>query len=76
MLLRRFAIVVSQQPAKSFATDDVAIATTNFVVTFNELVAQPLMIPLSVIMRQVLANGISKRLFAAEDQLFQALGFE
>ena len=55
---------------------NLSIERTNFVVTLNELVAQTLMIPLSVIMRQVLVNGVSKRAFAEEDHALPALGLQ
>ena len=60
LLLRCFAVVVSQQPTESFATDDVSSGLANFVARFDESVAETLMIPLSMIMREILANGVSQ----------------
>ena len=57
---RSFAMVVAQQSAESFATDDIAIGPTDSIVRFEEIVAQALVVPFVMIMRQVLVNRVSQ----------------
>jgi hypothetical protein len=47
---RRIAVIVLEDPAELFTALDVAANLANFVTRFNDFVAKPLMIPLSMIM--------------------------
>ena len=69
-------MVVAQQSTESFATDDIAIGPTDSIVRFEEIVAQALVVPFVMIMRQVLVNRVSQRSLAEEDHLFETLGFQ
>ena len=49
---RRFMVVVPQHPTESFATADVTASATDFITRLDQLVVQPLMIPLLMIMKE------------------------
>ena len=48
-LSRRVAVIVSQEAAESLATFDLALRLADFLTWINQLIAQSLMVPLSVI---------------------------
>ena len=61
-------IIVSKQAAKPFAAFDVALHEADFLTWINQLIAQSLMVPLSVIVFQELADSRAKRRLAEEDE--------
>ncbi len=61
------AFVVLEQPAETLVARDTAVADGFRL--FDQLVPEPLMIPLSVIMSKVLGTGSSERSFAEKDEL-------
>ena len=67
-LSRRVAVIVSQEAAESLATFDLALRLADFLTWINQLIAQSLMVPLSVIMFQELADSRAKRRLAEEDE--------
>jgi hypothetical protein len=67
-LSRRVAVIVSQEAAESLATFDLALRLADFLTWINQLIAQSLMVPLSVIMFQELADSRAKRRLAEEDK--------
>ncbi len=67
-LSRRVAVIVSQEAAESLATFDLALRLADFLTWINQLIAQSLMVPLSVIMFQELAGSRAKRRLAEEDE--------
>ena len=68
ILSRRAAVIVSQEAAESLATSDLALRLADFLTWINPLIAQSLMVPLSVIMFQELADSRAKRRLAEEDK--------
>ena len=73
-LSRRSGVVV-QQPTETLlpanATD--AVPRTS---TLNQLVAQPLMIPLAMIVRDILGDGSSQMALAERNQAIETLFFD
>ena len=69
-------IIVSQHPAESLAAFDLRGNLPDFVSGIDDLVFEPLVISLGVIMLQELVDSIVKRLLAEEDHSFQAFGFD
>ena len=67
-LSRRVAVIVSQEAAESLATFDLALRLADFLTWINQLIAQSLMVPLSVIMFQELADSPAQRRLAEEDE--------
>jgi hypothetical protein len=56
----RSTMVVPQHTAQSLAPRDLAGGAAHFVARFNQLVVEPLVVSLSVIMDQKLTNGVSQ----------------
>ncbi|MBP87226.1 MAG: hypothetical protein CMJ64_10980 [Planctomycetaceae bacterium] len=73
--LCRIAIVVLQQTTELFVALDRACRLSTFVSRVDDLVVQPLMVSLAVVVRQELSDGISQRMLAEQNQPLQALGF-
>ena len=67
-LSRRVAVIVSQETAESLATFDPALRLADFLTWINQLIAQSLIVTLSVIMFQELADSRAKRRLAEEDE--------
>src|SRR6266511_309278 len=57
---RRVAIIVAQQPAQAIATPHLAAVAPKAWLGCNELIAETLMIPLGMIMRQILLDHIGQ----------------
>ena len=68
------AFVVLEQPAETLVAHDTTVA--DGFRWFDQLVPEPLMVPLSVIMSKVLGTGSSERSFAEKDELVQALALD
>src|SRR4029077_4997717 len=64
---RRVAIIVTQQPAQAIATPYLAAVAPKAWLGCNELIAEALMIPLGMIMRQILLDHIEQRLLARQE---------
>ena len=64
-------MVVAKQTTESLAALDLTILTSNFIIRFDDLVVEALVIPLSMIMFQKLADSGAKHLLAKEDHSFQ-----
>jgi hypothetical protein len=69
------SVVVLQQPAKPFATIDLDVSLPDFLPRFDELVIQPLVISLAMIVETEFANSGTQRLLAEEDDPVETLGF-
>ena len=54
---RCLSVIVIQQTAESFVTDDVSGRTSDFIARLNDLVPQPLMISFAVVMRKEFGAG-------------------
>ena len=63
-----------EQSAESLVTGDVTVA--NGIGLVDQVVPETLMVPLSVIMKEVLGAGSSERAFAEEDELVETLGLD
>lgn len=62
-----FSMVVVQHSAKALSTHNLAVTVPDGFRLFDQLIAQPLVVPFRVIVREVGADGSTKRLFAKED---------
>ncbi len=69
--LCRVTVIVSQETAEPLAALDLALRLADFVTWINQSISQSLMVPLSVIMFQELADSGAKHLLAKEDHSFQ-----
>ncbi len=74
--LRRIAVIVLQHPAEPFTAFDGAANLANLVTRFNDLVAQPLMIPLGELVLKICVDSPMQRLLAEKDHSRKALVFE
>ena len=72
----RASVVVLEQTTKSFTAFDFASNRTSITVRLNQLIAESLMIPLTVVMLDVFTNGLLERSPSEEDHTIKALGLE
>ena len=72
----RRAVIVSQEAAEPRAALDLAPRLADFLTWINQLIAQSLMVPLSVIVFQELADSGAKHLLAEKDHFQETLFFE
>ena len=63
----RASVVVLEQTTKSFTAFDFASNRTSITVRLNQLIAESLMIPLTVVMLDVFTNGLLERSPSEED---------
>ena len=68
------AFVVFEQPAETLVAPDTTVA--DGFRWFDQLVPEPLMVPLFVIVRKVLGTGSSERSFAEQDELVEAFALD
>ena len=74
--LCRVTVIVSQETAEPLAALDLALRLADFVTWINQSISQSLMVPLSVIMFQELADSGAKHLLAKEDHFQEAFFLE
>ena len=74
--LRGVAIVIVQQTAEPLAAFHLPDDLPDFLSWIDDLVVEPLVISLGVIMVQELVDSIVQRLLAEEDHSVQAFGFD
>ncbi len=68
-------MIVAKHATKSFATLDLAITLANFVTRLDDLIAQALVISLSVIVDNEFVTSISQRTLTEEYHSIEALRF-
>ena len=73
-LLRCRAVIVLQQSAKALTSLNLALSRACEFAGLDELIRQPLMVSLSVIMREEFADSVSKGILAEEDHPIETLG--
>ena len=66
-------MVVPKHSAESLTALHIAVATANIYCRIDESVAEPLMIPLRVVVREILGNRPTQRPFVKEHHFVQAL---
>ena len=57
IMLSGVPIVVTQEPAESFLADNLTFATAHVTIWLNDLVVEPLVIPLRVIIEKEFGNS-------------------
>jgi hypothetical protein len=72
-MLRRFSVVVTEHPAESLTAAHAPDSPCGAGQGRDDRVAESLVIPLSVVMGDVLANCASQEVFAKEDHSVEAL---
>ncbi len=69
--LRRVAMVVPRHPAQPLATFDLAYDLPDLISGIDDLVVESPMNSFMMIMREILANGVSQHVLAEEDHSVQ-----
>ena len=67
------AIVIPQLPTEPLAATDLGPGSIEFLTGFDERVAQPLVIALSMVMRKEFPNRVTQRFLTEEDHSIEAL---
>ena len=75
-LSRSVAIIVPQHTTEPLTAFDVANNLTHFVSRFDDLIVEPLMVSLGMIMLEESVDSSSQRFLTEEDHSRKRLGFE
>ena len=70
------AVVVAEQPAEAFATDDVAVAPADLIAGLDDGVAQALVVAFGVVVAEEGVDGFAERPFPEEDHAVEGFVLE